>query len=183
MVWLRTAILIAVTVGALVRSSAAQIHTNEDIVKAGDILQIALPTTAAATTVVLKDWEGTWQFTKSVVASFVVTHGIKWLSAKTRPDDSDARSFPSGHTSAAFLGPAFVHCRYGWKYSIPLYIGAAFVGYSRIYANRHWSDDVWAGASVSLLTTWYFTTPCVKKVEVSPDLSADYWGVKFRVNL
>jgi hypothetical protein len=39
-------------------------------------------------------------------------------------------SFPSGHTSAAFIGPTFIHQRYGFVQAIPLYMLASFVGYT-----------------------------------------------------
>lgn len=44
---------------------------------------------------------------------------------------------PSGHTSAAFQGDAFIHKRYGFDYAIVPYMGAIFTGYSRVHANKN----------------------------------------------
>lgn len=77
-----------------------------------------------------------------ILASLGTTYVIKYTVARTRPGESEATSFPAGHTCAAFLGPTFIHRRYGWKYSVPLYFFAGFVGFSRVYADKHWVGDV-----------------------------------------
>jgi len=65
------------------------------------------------------------------------------------------RSFPSGHTTAAFAAAAAVSAEtsrwWPWaSYTIgPLmYGGAAAVGLSRMYNNRHWASDVILGAAI-----------------------------------
>ena len=55
------------------------------------------------------------------------------------------------------MGAAFIHKRYGWKYSIPVYVGATFVGYSRVQADKHFVEDVIAGATVGIFSSFYFT--------------------------
>ena len=74
------------------------------------------------------------------------------------PDDR-YRSFPSGHTAAAFAVAAAVTAEAGhiWPdvkpYAGPvLYTGAALVGISRMYNNRHWASDVVGGAAIGYLT-------------------------------
>lgn len=159
-------------------------HANdEDIEKAGDILQFVLPGIACASTIILKDWEGLKQFAVGGVVTIAVAQGTKFITEKARPDESDNRSFPSGHTAAAFYGPAFVQFRYGWKYSVPLYIGAAFVGYSRMNTNKHWADDVFFGASAALVINWIFTKPYYEweNVQVSPTGGSTGLGLSFRV--
>lgn len=150
---------------------------DDPIVAAGDWLQIILPTIALGTTIVKRDWEGTWQFAKQAGINMGLTHTTKFISGQTRPDRSNQDSFPSGHTNAAFMGPSFVHFRYGWQYAIPMYAGAIFVGYSRVYANKHWTGDVFAGASIAMITAWIFTTPYNDKVMLAPMVRKDGYGV------
>jgi membrane-associated phospholipid phosphatase len=68
------------------------------------------------------------------------------------------RSFPSGHTIAAFAAASAVtsEARGWWRdsewYVGPLmYGGAALVGASRIYNNRHWASDVMMGAAIGTM--------------------------------
>ena len=65
------------------------------------------------------------------------------------------RSFPSGHTVAAFAAAAAVSNEASrwlpeWKWAIgtAMYGGAALVGLSRMYNNRHWASDVMMGAAI-----------------------------------
>jgi len=132
---------------------------DEWIEKTGDVLQIALPVAAGATTLILQDWEGTTQFAKTFGASWATVYGLKVLIGKMRPASENRLSHPSGHTMGAFAGAAFIDTRYGHTFGIPAYALAAFTGYSRVYADKHYFDDVVSGASISMLWTWFFTTP------------------------
>src|SRR6185503_3552921 len=65
------------------------------------------------------------------------------------------RSFPSGHTAAAFAAAAAVTAETSvwWPHTVyfigpALYGGAAAVGVSRMYNNRHWASDVILGAAI-----------------------------------
>ena len=51
----------------------------------------------------------------------------------------------------------FIQQRYGYKYGIPSLILASFVGYSRIYAKKHFWEDVIAGALISTLSNLILT--------------------------
>ena len=69
---------------------------------------------------------------------------------------SDAyRSFPSGHTVSAFAAAAAVTAETSrnapntrWIVGPILYSGAALVGISRMYNNRHWASDIIVGAGI-----------------------------------
>lgn len=176
-----------VTIAVLAVISTA--HTNalaqsytDDYVKAGDYVQIILPAGAFATTLVLRDWEGSKQFLLGGGVTLAIVHATKYLSERLRPDESTYNSFPSGHTAAAFYGPAFIHRRYGWKYAAWIYPFAMFVGYSRVHANRHWEDDVFTGAALSLISNWAFTKPYAKNVKIEPEVSGDYRGLRLEIN-
>lgn len=131
---------------------------SDTIETTGDVLELLIPGVAFGATVYLDDTEGRTQFYKSFLTNLAVTHGLKYTIPKKRPNGSD-KSFPSGHTSAAFQGAAFIHKRYGWKYSIPAYFGAAFVGYSRVESDNHYVEDVLAGAVIGTVSSFYFTDP------------------------
>ncbi len=128
----------------------------------GDILQLALPASALITTLAKKDYEGTKQFAFSYGSAMVLTHSLKYIIHKQRPEGRERYdSFPSGHTSSAFSGAAFIQKRYGWDYGLPAYILATVVGVSRMEGPDGYHDiwDVIAGASVGIGTVYLFTTP------------------------
>ena len=130
-----------------------------DIENSGDAALFLLPASAGATTLLLKDYQGTWQFTKSFALNLAVTGAAKVLINKERPFHGGGHAFPSGHTSIAFQSASFFHRRYGFKYSIPAYLLAGYTGWTRIHATRHDGWDVLAGAAVGIGSTFFFTTP------------------------
>ena len=140
---------------------------NENIQKAGDIVQILVPISAYGATFYMDDEEGRNQFYKSFFSTVLVTHGLKYTVKEERPDGSNTQSFPSGHTSAAFQGASFIHYRYGLKKAIIPYIAATFVGYSRVYSEQHYLHDVVAGAIIGAYSNYYFVTK-YKNMTIKP---------------
>lgn len=68
---------------------------------------------------------------------------------------TDYQSFPSGHATSAFAAAAAVSAETSewwpqtkWILGPVLYGGAALVGLSRIYDDKHWASDVVMGAAV-----------------------------------
>ena len=77
-----------------------------------------------------------------------VTYGLKHSFPEERPDRSDRRSFPSGHTSISFAAAASLEKRYGWQVGLPALAAASFVGVSRVEARKHYWYDAVAGAAI-----------------------------------
>lgn len=81
------------------------------------------------------------------------------------------RSFPSGHTIAAFAAASSVtsETKIWWPKSVwfigpTMYGGAALVGWSRMFHNRHWASDVITGAAIGTfaglkVVHWHHTHP------------------------
>lgn len=132
---------------------------NKNIETAGDIFLFAVPAVSLGTTLVLKDKAGSWQFTKAFLTNAAVTYGLKVALNKPRPYNNGDNAFPSGHTSITFQGASFIHRRYGFKYSVPVYLVAGFTAFSRIDAQKHDGWDLLAGAVVGIGSTYIFTTP------------------------
>lgn len=151
MTFLVTALLVLFT------SVNAWCQKKGGVERTGDILQVAVPFTAALSTVVYKDnSNATWQFAKAFGSSMLITHGLKRTINKQRPSGGNY-SFPSGHTTAAFSGAAFIHYRYGFKPSIVFYGFSAYVAWSRVYAAKHDWVDVSAGAVIGIASSYLFT--------------------------
>ena len=52
----------------------------------------------------------------------------------------------------------FINNRYGVKFGIPSILLASFVGYSRVYAKKHYWEDVLSGALISVISSIFYTT-------------------------
>lgn len=93
-------------------------------------------------------------FSAAIMATVVNT--IKYTAHVQRPDGSNYKSFPSGHTATAFMTATMMHKEYGDRspwYSISAFTVAAVTGVSRQLNNRHWISDVLAGAGIGILST------------------------------
>ncbi len=123
------------------------------------MLQILIPATGFFAAWMYDDFEGAKQLTYSTLSTQLIVHGAKQAVGRSRPNESSWNSFPSGHTAAAFSGATFLQSRYGAKWGIPAYLGATFVGASRIHGNRHYAGDVVAGASTAFMMNQFFTSP------------------------
>lgn len=124
---------------------------------AGDVGRLLIPVAAAGATLAKKDREGGKQLFLSLLAAAAVTEGLKAVVHERRPNGGD-HSFPSGHASISFAGATYLQVRYGWTYGIPAFLAAAFVGYSRVEAEEHWTKDVLGGAAIGIASGWIFTS-------------------------
>jgi membrane-associated phospholipid phosphatase len=92
---------------------------------------------------------------KSEAIMLTSVYIVKELSHIQRPDSSDYRSFPSGHTAQAFLAASIVHAEFRDKsqwYGIGAYTLATGVAALRMINNKHWQSDVIAGAGFGILS-------------------------------
>jgi membrane-associated phospholipid phosphatase len=104
----------------------------------------------------------------SYAIASVVVIPTKELTKELRPDSSNRFSFPSGHTTQAFVAAEFLRMEYKdvspW-YGIAGYAVAATTGYLRMCNNTHWFSDVVAGAGVGILSVQaaYWIYPRLKQ--------------------
>jgi membrane-associated phospholipid phosphatase len=84
------------------------------------------------------------------VLSVTLTQGLKFAVRRARPD-GEARSFPSGHASAAFATAAVLQRHFGRRAALPAYAVAVYTSASRLQANSHYASDVIMGATLGLI--------------------------------
>ncbi len=122
--------------------------------------------------------------------SWLVSAEIAWSLKHTihewRPDDSDQRSFPSGHSTIAFAGATMLHLEYGhyspWV-SVAGYGVATLTAVDRVLKDRHHWYDVAAGAGIGFLSaelTCCLTRRWLKKEKVSLAFTGNRLDVALR---
>lgn len=90
----------------------------------------------------------------SLIAAIVLP--TKQLIDRLRPDDSAFNSFPSGHTATAFAGAELLDLVYGEAHPLLSALGysaACITAMGRVLNERHWVSDVFAGATLGILSS------------------------------
>lgn len=146
---------------------------------ATDVGLVFLPVAALTTVLVQKDWKGLVQGLEVAGGAVATTFLLKGIVNERRPDGSNMHSFPSGHTCFSFASAAFLQRRYGWKFGVPAYAVAAFVGWGRVYCKRHHIWDVVAGGAIGAGFGYLFTKPFATKhnLAVSPVTDGNNIGI------
>jgi len=94
------------------------------------------------------DWRGDLEAAGSTLLAAGISYGLKRTISEERPDHSDRKSFPSGHSAEAFAAAATLENRYGWKAGLPAFALATFVATARVEARKHHWYDCVAGAAI-----------------------------------
>ncbi len=95
------------------------------------------------------DTEETGQMlTEGLLLTYGITGALKLASGRTRPDSSNARSFPSAHASSTACAAVILWDSYGPGCGIPATAVAVFTALSRVTLGKHYPSDVIAGASI-----------------------------------
>ena len=111
--------------------------------------------------------------TQSFITSVAIESVVKIIAGRQRPgyidpvtgtkspkfhgpfynSDNSFKSFPSGHTTAAFAAATVYAMEYKNKWFVPVisYTAASLVGISRVVENKHWATDVLIGATLGYL--------------------------------
>lgn len=99
------------------------------------------------------------------LAMGIMVNATKYAVREKRPDSNARNSFPSGHTATVFMGAELIRQEYGLGISIGAYTIAAGVAFLRIYNDRHWLNDVVAGAGIGILSAriGYWMLPLYQK--------------------
>jgi hypothetical protein len=108
----------------------------------------------------------------SQLAAGIIVHTLKNTTDITRPSGA-ATSFPSGHTTTAFVNATVLY--HEFKDTDPWLAYSGFVvasatGCLRMTNNAHWLPDIVTGAGIGLLTTnlVYWLEP-LKKLHIHSD--------------
>lgn len=94
--------------------------------------------------------------------------GLKHFVDETRPDGSDDKAFPSGHTTVAFVSATILAREYGYIspwITVGGYACASATQMLRIGHNKHWMNDLYLGAGIGMVSTnlGYFLTDLIFK--------------------
>ena len=105
----------------------------------------------------------------SYAAMGIMVNGVKWIVDEQRPDGTAFNSFPSGHTATVFMGAELVRMEYkdtSRLYGIGAYTIACGVAFLRLYNERHWCNDILAGAGIGILSAriGYWLLPYERKL-------------------
>lgn len=93
----------------------------------------------------------------AILITQLSTSGLKTLTGRDRPDGSDTRSFPSGHTSAVAVNTILSSRNIEYLSLNPYLEGSLKIalntltlatGWARIEGNKHYPTDIFAGAAL-----------------------------------
>ncbi len=124
--------------------------------KAGNALGSAWVLGGGTAVIALDGWvghdEGKLGLAKDLALALAATSAtvatLKYATHRERPDGSDDRSFPSGHSANTFAVATVIDRRYGGIAGWIGYGAALFVASSRVIGDHHWFSDVVAGAAI-----------------------------------
>lgn len=164
--WLAGALLPFSLLASTTQAMASEKGWDDASTVGRDMLVVA----AVGLPLIEGDGSGLLQAGGSIAATKLAAFGLKEEFPEWRPDRSNRKSFPSGHTAVSFAAAANLQNRYGWKVGLPAQALAAFVGIARVKADKHHWYDVVAGAALGEAAGFLITSPKDANVKVFP------WG-------
>jgi len=119
---------------------------------------------------------------------------VKTVTGRERPSQTDNQfsfwhvsfsdmSFPSGHTSTAFMWATMIPEHYNrWLYFIT-YPAAITVAAARVYKDKHWVSDTFVGAALGIFSAFVVDElhdAMKAELSVESGYGMDYMTVKYR---
>ena len=107
--------------------------------------------------------------------ALALSRSIKYFAAVQRPSGYDSRSFPSGHTTTAFLGAELVRLEFGPWWGLAAYSVAGVTAFMRLVNNYHWTSDLLGGAAIGIFSAnaAYWLLPLERRLfHVNPRIRA-----------
>lgn len=99
---------------------------------------------------------------RAQILSQVLVQTLKYTVRRERPDGSDNKSFPSGHSASAFATATVLQRYYGWKIGVPAYAVGSYVALARMSYNKHHATDVVMGAGFGIASARTVTMSVAK---------------------
>jgi membrane-associated phospholipid phosphatase len=99
---------------------------------------------------------------RAQVLSQALVQTLKYAVRRERPDGSNNKSFPSGHSASAFATATVLQRHYGWKIGVPAYALGGYIALARMAWNRHHATDVVMGAGFGIASARTVTMSMAK---------------------
>ena len=110
---------------------------------------------------------------RAQILSQTLVQTVKYTVRRERPDGSNNKSFPSGHSASAFATATVLQRHYGWKIGVPAYAMGGYIALARMAWNRHHATDVVMGAGFGIASARTATMSVAKSkfsVGVRPEV-------------
>jgi membrane-associated phospholipid phosphatase len=110
---------------------------------------------------------------RAQILSQALVQTVKFTVRRERPDASNNKSFPSGHSASAFATATVLQRHYGWKIGAPAYALGGYIALARMAWNRHHATDVVMGAGFGIASARTVTMSLAKtkfSVGVRPEV-------------
>jgi membrane-associated phospholipid phosphatase len=99
---------------------------------------------------------------RAQLVSQVMVQSLKYTVRRDRPDQSNNKSFPSGHSASGFATATVLQRYYGWKVGAPAYALGSYIALARMSWNRHHASDVVMGAGFGIASARTVTMSMAK---------------------
>ncbi len=177
---LRRSCTLALAPALLIASPACA--DEQDWATTSDVAVGGLVAWSVGGALVRGDERGALQAGLSIVAAQAATQLLKRIIHKRRPDGSNNRSFPSGHTATAFAAASSIMERRGADEGVPALGIAGLAGTARVKARKHDWSDVAAGAAIGSASGALFTRPRQRQTSLVAWATPNGGGLAFAMS-